>query len=214
MARVYYGSTVRRIMGKIGNQIYSACGPYEYIKSYNHKPYDPYTPRQQFIRDTFDALTDAWVVLDPAKRTLWHQFATLTYGTGDGISLFLRHNLRLLLSKNNNLTQINVPPPNPSGYPNVSNFSVVIEPAQNRITWAYAYPPESLYCQVFFRHHKPNLLLIKVYWALINTVPVSNLELVHVHGFPAGTVLHYHARLIDLFGKITPYTHQIRVVCQ
>jgi hypothetical protein len=214
MARVYYGSTVRRIMGKIGNQIYSACGPYEYIKSYNHPPYDPNTTRQQLVRSTFDSLTDDWVVLDPAKRALWHKYATLTYSHGDGISLFLRHNLRLLLSKNNNLTQIDLPPANPSGIPQVSNFSIAAETDQNRITWSYSFPSESLYSQAFFRHHKPNLLSIHVYWALIDTVSVDDLELVHVHGFPAGTVLHYRLRLIDPQGKITPYTQQIKVTCQ
>lgn len=214
MARVYYGSTVRRIMGKIGNQIYSARGPYEYIKSYNHKPYDPNTPRQQEVRNTFDELTDDWVAMPEENKKLWSKFALLKHQYVDGISSYLQHNLRLLLSKNESLTKIDKPPLNPAGIRGIPGFSITPVVSKNIINWEYPYPGGSLFCQIFFRHHDPNLLDIKVYWALIITVPVSDLTYDHEHEFPAGTVLHYHLRLIDTFGRITPYTFMIKVTCQ
>lgn len=208
MARVYYGSIIRRISGALRNDVYAHCGRVEYIRKKPIDPNNPNTDRQKVIRDSWKLLCERWAVLDESLRVMWTQYATFIPEYSSGLNAYLHLNARLLSADNINLVVNDVPPLVVTPITRTELWNVNIENGVNTIEWTFDPVPPNIYIQVYWKIHKPNPYNFRSYWHQLETVSIPEGPLNHTHGLDEPTKIHYKIRTIDTIGQQSPWTSE------
>jgi len=208
MAKVTWSALVDRVQGKLGGSIFKKHQAGQTLRT-SQRPRYRNTSRTQLLRGIQSNLAGCWHTLTPAQRELWDKFAALISDPTTGFTAFIRHNTRLLAAQHPDLQPIFAPPPTPDTPPIISDLDITkTGSTQTYITWS-APTSTQHYVQIFFAPRQGFTMKGKEKWQLVTTVCACLGYAYHNYNFEPNTKLTYRARVIDRYGRVTPFTHTI-----
>jgi hypothetical protein len=223
MARIKMSALISDIRGKLSDQVYSFCHCTHYVKDYQPVVANPRTYKQVFNRDSFGKLSKSWDDLSTISKSLWNSFAVMHRKTMSGYNAFIMLNQNLCAASHSDLVCVTYPPKFPATPRFPFGFCVTpISSTVNCITWT---TPALItnYITARFRLHKMFCCVFPSYslcptvgfrptFRFVQTVRSDVSQIIHTHTWPSGARLYYKLRSIDTFGRITPYTHELRII--
>jgi len=171
------------------------------------RPRNPRSSSQQLTRMNASYLSGKWNSLPNTSKDLWNQFASLSKPSWSGINAFVALNLNLITSNYGGFSIVTNPPPTPSTPRFVESLYVSkTSGSYNTIYWNHP-QTSSDYISIYYSIQSCYSQKGKESWKLLQTIPSSTGFLNHVHGLPSGFIISYRARCLDIFGRVSPFTH-------
>jgi len=223
MAKIQYSALVNRIMGKIGDTVYSQTGKVLYIKTAPVSVAQPNTYRQLQLKANFCIVTKLWTGLPASYKELWNGRASNSNKPFFGQQSFISLNCNLLNASHSGLTLREHPPLTPSTPTFPKNFCVFIMSATS-FCLSWTLPQDSSnFITANFRLHKgfclvhPSFGLCPTYgyrpsFRFIETVRSDTGAIVYNSDWPSNTRLFFRIRSLDAWGRLSPWTHVIPCV--
>jgi hypothetical protein len=211
MAKVIFSALVETVRGSHGKggTVSSAWKGVNVLKRHP-MPRQPRTAAQQSIRALMNDLSGNWYSLTDTQRELWNKYASLLSGPYTGMNAYLRLNLNL--ARYLGVAEIiSAPPPSPSTPQAPFGHSMAAtDNVTNTLTWTapsgntdYMILEYSFLAALDDRAHPR--------WSFATGVSPSALTLAHTHAYPTGTIMSYRARVMDAYGRVSPYTERMDV---
>lgn len=223
MAKVKFSAFISDVRGRLDDEVFSFCSPTHYKKSYQPVVANPNTSRQVYCRTQFSAIAKKWYYLTPIQQEMWTRYAGMHKSVMHGQNGFCKLNNNLAGACHTDLVCIYLPPKFPSTpeFP----YGLCVYPMSSILTCiTWLRPLDSdLYVMAFFHLHKSfcshfpsySLCLTVGYrpdFRFIATTRSDNAYILHHHTWPSGCRLFYKLRSIDKFGRVSPWTHQTRMI--
>lgn len=211
MAKITFTALVETIRGSHGKggTVSSAWKGIQQLKRHP-MPRQPRTAMQQQIRGLMNDLAGNWYGLSSVNQSLWNKYASLLAGALTGMNAYQRLNLNL--ARYTGVANIIAsPPPSPSTPETTSGHAMTAtNNTTNTLTWTspsgntdWLILEYSFLAALDDRSHPR--------WSYVGGVSPSALTLAHTHAFPTGTIMSYRARVMDDYGRVSPYTERMDV---
>jgi len=220
MAIIQYSGLVNRIMGKIGNIVYSQTGPSLYLKTAPTSVAQPNTYRQLQVKANFCTVVKLWTGLPESYKELWDGRASCSGKKHFGQQSFTSLNCNLLNASHSGLTIRSHPPLTPSTPEFPKNFCVfLMSPTSFCLSWTSPHTTGN-YVSASFRLHKGFCLIHPAFglcptdgyrpsFRFIETVRSDTGCILFSSNWPANTRLFFKLHSMDSWGRRSPWTHVI-----
>lgn len=211
MAKVIFTALVESMSGSHGKQgsVSSQWKGVQVLKRHA-RPRQPRTSTQQLIRGLMNDLSGNWYGLSAVQQSLWNKYASLLEGAKTGMNAYQRLNLNLARYLGvANIT--NAPPPTPSTPDSVFGHTMTAtDNTTNTLTWT---APTTVADWLILDYSFMAGLDDRAHprWSYAAAVSPSALTLAHTHAFPTGTIMSYRARVMDEYGRVSPFTERMDV---
>lgn len=211
MAKVIFTALVESMHGSHGKQgsVSSEWKGVQILKRHA-KPRQPRTSAQQLIRGLMNDLSGNWYQLTDTQQSLWNKYASLLQGAKTGMNAYQKLNLNL--ARYLGVAQIiTAPPPSPSTPDAPFGHAMnATDSTTNTLTWT---APSTVADWMILEFSFMAGLDDRAHprWSYAAAVSPSALTLAHIHAFPTGTIMSYHARVMDAYGRVSPYTERMDV---
>lgn len=223
MATVEYSGLINYISGKLGCYIFSRNRGTNYIKMSADSVYHRNTARQLQVKSNFKSISKLWKDLPIKYQIMWNDHATSQNKRFYGNQLFRQYNCNLLNASHANLSTISYPPsqhknpeyPKNFGITKLNSSNVCLfwnSPLDQCFFITGNYKLHSGFCT---RHPSFGCCVARGYgdhWRFISTFKSSENHIVMNHDFPSDTLLYFKIRSIDHYGRVSPWTHKIRLL--
>lgn len=211
IAKAHYSHLIARISGRVGNVVYASNQGGDYVRSYCEFPYNPNTERQQLIRNAFKSLTGIYASLTDTQKKIWDRYASMLSARYTGIAAFLHLNLTLAGADHPALTHFLIPPLSPSTPRSVWEITVTaLSSFSNLIAWDFP-SVSSLYVPVYYRLPKSYPDFPGAHQRFAGTARSDSLCLTHSHTFSSATIVKYFCYSLDIHGRLSPRTHEVKL---
>lgn len=211
MAKVIFSALVESMSGSHGkNGTVSSSWKGVQVLKRHPTPRQPRTAMQQQIRGLMNDLSGNWYTLSDVQHDLWNKYASLLNGPLTGMNAYQRLNLNL--ARYLGVAEIiAAPPPTPATPDSPTGHSMTAtDDTTNTLTWTapsgnsdYLIMEFSFLAALDDRAHPR--------WSFAAGVSPSALTLAHTHAYPTGTIMSYRARVMDQYGRVSPYTERMDV---
>ncbi|MCK4624300.1 MAG: hypothetical protein KAV00_03245 [Phycisphaerae bacterium] len=208
MAKVIFSALVERMSGSHGKggSVSSQWKGINVLKRHP-APRQPRTATQQKIRGIMNTLAGDWYALSTTLKDLWNKYASLLPNPLTGMNAYLKLNANLYryLSSSDVIT---APPPTPSTPEPCGTLTVVAtDSVTNTVTWVtptgvadYAIADFSFMAGRDDRAHPR--------WGYAAGASASALTMTHTHAYPVDTIMSYRVRVMDAFGRMSPFSER------
>lgn len=211
MAKITFSALVESISGKHGKggTVSSQWKGVQVLKRHP-TPRQPRTAKQQEIRGLMNDLAGNWYGLSSTLQDLWNKYASLLTGAMTGMNAYQKLNLNL--ARYLGVAEIiSGPPPTPATPESLSGHGMAAtDNVTNTLTWVtpttnteYVILEFSYLAALDDRAHPR--------WSYAAGVSPSAQTLAHTHAYPESTIMSYRARVMDAYGRVSPYTERMDV---
>lgn len=211
MAKVIFSALVERMSGSHGKggTVSSQWKGINVLKRHP-SPRQPRTATQQKIRGIMNTLSGDWYASSDTLKDLWNKYASLLPGALTGLNAYMKLNANLYRYLTS-ADVITAPPPTPSTPEPCGTLAVVAtDTVTNTLTWVtptgvaeYAIADFSFMAGRDDRAHPR--------WGFAAGASASALTAVHTHAYPVGTIMSYRVRVMDAFGRMSPFSERFDV---
>lgn len=207
MGKVSYSALVNTIRGRVNFSVMSAWRGINYIKRHNPGPRQPHTAKQQLVRGLLSTLAGDYYSLTAAQKELWNKYASLLKQPMSGINAYVKNNA-LMLRNSIVATAISGPPPTPDTPDRLVGHTLTTGAGRATLSWT---APNSATLFVLLQRSVLAGLDDGSHprWTTVGVTTGSILSLGEAHGFPTGVILRYKAAVVDVYGRISPYTEMM-----
>lgn len=211
MAKVTFSFAIETIRGSHGKggTVSSQWKGINVLKRHP-TPRQPRTSKQQEIRGLMNDLAGNWYGLSDIQHELWNKYASLLNGPVTGMNSYQKLNLNL--ARYLGVAQIiSGPPPSPSTPESTTGHSMTAtDGTTNTLTWT---APSTVADWLILEYSFMAGLDDRAHprWSYATAVSPSALTLAHTHAYPEGTIMSYRVRVMDEFGRTSPYSERMDV---
>lgn len=210
MAKVIYSALITRIRGSLNGSTFASWKGIEVLKDRIFRPRSLYNKAQQSIRNIMSYLSGNWYAFDANVKIMWNTYASLLTERMSGINAYIKFNSRLIFY-GDPLVAIAQPPPTPDTPDMLQALVYSATATTSKFVWT-APSAASLY-----------VILDRCFmvglddgshprWSYFKKALSTTKLLEDLHGLTAGTVIRYRLRVIDLFGRVSPWSQTFTVV--
>lgn len=210
MAKVIYSALITRLRGSLCGSTFSNWKGIEVIKDRIFRPRSLHNLAQQSIRNIMSYLAGNWYAFGANIKVMWNTYASLLSGHMSGLNAYIKTNSRLIFY-GTPLAAIAQPPPTPDTPDMLQSLVYSASASISTFTWS-APKVASLY-----------VILDRCFmvglddgshprWSYLKKIVSTGGTITDTHGLTAGTIIRYRLRVIDLFGRVAPWTQTFTVV--
>lgn len=206
MAKIVFSALVERMSGKHGkNGTVSSVWKGINVLKRHPIPRQPRSASQQEIRGILNTLSGDWYALTSTEKDLWNKYASLLPGALTGLNAYVRLNANLY-RYTGSATTITAPPPTPGTPEAVGGLAVTPTTSiLNTVTWTSPTgTSDYLITDYTFMAGRDDRAHPR--WSYAAGSSPSALTATHAHTFPLGTILSYRVRVMDQYGRTSPFS--------
>lgn len=216
MATIEYPSIIHRFKGKLSGSVFSSRKGTSVLKKHNSKIHQPRSEKQQQIRGFFSDLAGEYHSLSDFQKSLWSTYASTIPKEIDsmtGLNAYVKHNI-IIQKYFPGSSRLTYPPSTPGTPGHVIDL----------YSWTL---PNSSFCFSWTRPNLSTVYVIVDYWAMPgrDSVPDSlwtfgasvgsdALSCVINTEYPPNTVMKFTVRTLDIYGRVSPWSHVTSRICQ
>lgn len=211
MAKIIFSAFVETVRGSHGKggTVSSAWKGVQVLKRHP-MPRQPRTAKQQEIRGLMNDLAGNWYGLTSTQKELWNKYASLLDGPFTGMNAYQKLNLNLV--RYTGIANLMTAPPSTPATPEstAGHTMTATDNVTNTLTWTTpSTVPDYLILEYSFMAGLDDRAHAR--WSYAAGVSPSALTLAHTHAYPEGTIMSYRARVMDAYGRVSPYTERMDV---
>jgi hypothetical protein len=155
-------------------------------------------------------LAGNWYALDANVKIMWNTYASLMAGHMSGINAYIKANSRLIFY-GSPLVEIAQPPSTPNT-PDMLQGLTYSATAQ-KSSFAWTFPDEANIYVILDRAFMVGLDdASHPRWSFLKKALSTTNLIEDTHGLTAGTIIRYRLRVIDIYGRVTPWSQTFTVV--
>lgn len=213
MALIEFSSLVNRIKGRVSNGVISQWKGKGVIKKHNSGVHQDRSEKQQEVRSNMSELSGEFYSLTDKQKELWKAYASALSSPMTSLNAFVAVNSRLQKYFPDTARKT-APPSSPSTPKAFKSLSIT----------AYA---SGLFCVHFTKPTNSTLYAIVDQWAMPGLDQVTNPSwtfgasagcdsgaVQFTPGYPEGTIIKFRCRVLDSYGRVTPWSQTISLVTQ
>ncbi|HID30452.1 MAG TPA: hypothetical protein EYP19_10680 [Desulfobacterales bacterium] len=201
-----FSALVDTVRGSLGGTVFSQWKGVNVMKV-RPSPRQPRSGKQQEIRGIINTLAGDFYGLTDTQKDLWNKYASLLPGALTGLNAYIRLNAPLYKYLGSSAV-ISTPPPTPSTPEPVGGLSVTATNATTTtITWTSPTAvTDYVIADVSFLAGRDDRAHPR--WAFAVGASASAGTMTHTHSYPTGTVLSYRVRVMDKYGRLSPWSER------
>lgn len=206
MAKIEYSALVNRIRGRVSYSVLSNWKGIGIIKRHNSGVHQPRTEKQQAIRGMLSDLAGEYYALTATQKELWGSWVAMISGSMTPLNAYVAFNQRLQ-KYFPGMAKKTSPPPTPATPEFPTGLSVTpLAAADFCVAWTG--PTAATVYAIVDYWAMPGLdNTISPRWTFGASAAGSALLAVVATTYPTDTVLKFRVRVIDLHGRVSPWSH-------
>lgn len=206
MAKIEYSALVNRIKGRVSHGILSNWKGMGIIKRHNSGVHQPRTQKQQEIRGMISDLAGEFYALTATQKELWDSWVSMIDRPMTALNAYVSHN-QILQKYFPGMAKMTGPPPTPATPEFAMGLAVTaLAAADFCVTWTG--PNDATLTAVVDYWAMPGRdNTINPRWTFGASAGADALLAVVTTAYPTDTVLKFRVRVVDLYARVSPWSH-------